>query len=59
MATKNTYSPPAVHGGFYHLDRQGNDVWNWFEKVIPGTGVNRGEDVSVPAEVDQWVEVVE
>lgn len=26
MATKDTYSPPAVHGGFYHLDRQENDV---------------------------------
>lgn len=57
MATDNTSLAPAAHGGVY-LKRQENDLWNWFEKVIPGAGGNMGEDVSVPAEVDHWVEVL-
>lgn len=58
MTTENTSLPPAAHGGFYHLKGQENDLWNWFEKVVPGAGSNMGDDVSVPAEVDHWVEEV-
>lgn len=55
---KKHFSPLAAHG-FYHLERQENGVWNWFEKVIPDTGSNMGEGVSVPAEVDPWAEEVD
>lgn len=58
MATRNAGSPPAAHGGFYHLERQENDVWNWFEKVVPDAGGNMGEDASMPTEADHWVEEV-
>lgn len=55
MATKSTSHHIEAHG-FHHLERQESDVWNWFEKVIPDTGSNMGEDVSVPAEVEPWAE---